>query len=51
MTRGRFATKNFQDLIVGTAKFENKIAEFVAAGGKRLDDQEMKSDLNAILPI
>ena len=48
--RTRFAIKNLEDVIVGIARFENKIAEFVAAGGKRPEDQELKSDLNAILP-
>ena len=46
--RTRFAIKNLEDVIVGIARFENKIAEFVAARGKRPGDQELKSDLNAI---
>ena len=50
MIRGRFVIKNLEDVVVAIAKFENKISEVVAAGGKRPDDQEMKSDLNAILP-
>ena len=50
MIRGRFVTKNREDIVIGIAKFENKIAEFVAAGDKMPDDQEMKSDLNAIVP-
>ena len=47
--RGRFVIKNLEDVIIGIAKFENKITEFADAGGKRPDDQEMKSDLNATL--
>ena len=39
MIRGRFVIKNLEDVVVGIAKFENKISEFVAAGGKRPDDQ------------
>ena len=35
--------------MIGIAKFENKIDEFVAAGGDRPDDQAMNRDLNAIL--
>ena len=50
MIRGRFVIKNLEDVVIGIAEFENKIAEFVEAGGKRPDDQEMKSDLNFILP-
>ena len=50
MIRGCFVIKSLEEAVVGTAKFENQIAEFGDAGGKRPDDQEMKSDLNATLP-
>ena len=50
MIRGRFVIKCLESVLIGVAKSENKIDEFVAAGGNRPDDQEMKSDLNAILP-
>ena len=50
MIRGRFVIKSLDDVITGIARFDNKIEEFVAAGGPRPDDAEMKSDLNAILP-
>ena len=34
MIRGRFVIKSLEEVVVGIAKFENKISEFVAAGGK-----------------
>ena len=49
--RGKFVIKNLEEVVIGIAKFENKLDEYVAAGGTRPDDHEMKSDLNAILPI
>ena len=42
--------KNLETLNVGIAEFENKINEYVEAGGRRPDDEEMKADLLAILP-
>ena len=36
--------KSLEEVVVGIAKFENKISEFVAAGGKRPDDQETPWD-------
>ena len=42
--------KNLEGVAVGVAAFENKIQEFVEAGGRQPPDEEMKSDLNAILP-
>ena len=50
MIRVRFVIKSLGEVVVGTAGSENKIDEFVAAGGNRPDDREMKSDLDAILP-
>jgi hypothetical protein len=50
MIRGRYVIKSLEEVVVGIAKSESKIQEFVDAGGKRPDDQEMKSDLSAILP-
>ena len=48
--RSRYLIKSLEEVVVGIAKFENEIQEFVDAGGKRPEYQEMKSDLNAILP-
>ncbi len=42
--------KNLEAVTVGMAEFENKIREYVEAGGKKFDDSDMKSDLLAILP-
>ena len=50
MIRGRFVIKSLEEVIIGIAKLENKIDEYVEAGGTRPGDQEMKSDLNAALP-
>ena len=47
---GLLVIKPFEEVIIGIAQFENKIDEYIDAGGTRLDDQEMKSDLNTILP-
>ena len=35
---------------MGVAEYENKINDFVEAGGRRPPEDELKSDLNAILP-
>ena len=35
MIRGRFVIKGLEEVVVGIAKFENKISEFVAAGRKK----------------
>ena len=45
-----FTIKNLEAVTIGIAAFENKIREYVEAGGRALPQDEMKSDLNAILP-
>ena len=45
-----FPIKNLEGVAVGVAAFENKVREFVEAGGRQPPEDEMKSDLNAILP-
>ena len=42
--------KNLEGVAIGLAEFENKIHEYVEAGGKPYDDGELKSDVLAILP-
>ena len=42
--------KSLEEVVIGIAKFENKIDEYIAAGGVRPSDADMESDLNAILP-
>ena len=42
--------KKLEHVTVGIAEFENKINEYVKAGGRPVPQEEMKSDLNAILP-
>ena len=42
--------KNVEHVAVGIAEFENKIREYEAAGGKKVDDDEKKNDLLKILP-
>ena len=41
--------KNLEGVAVGVAAFENKIQEFVEAGGRQTPDEQMKFDFNAIL--
>ena len=45
-----YPIRNFESVTVGVAAFENKIKEYVEAGGRKPPPDEMKSDLNAILP-
>ena len=45
-----FPIKNLEGVTVGIASFENKIKEFIDAGGRPPSDEEMKSDLNFLLP-
>ena len=45
-----FPIKNLEGVTVGVAAFENKVREFVEAGGRQPTEEEMKSDLNALLP-
>ena len=45
-----FPIKNLEGVTVGIASFENKIKEYIEAGGRPPPHDEMKSDLNAILP-
>ena len=45
-----FPIKNLEAVTIGIAAFENKIRDYVEAGGRALPQDEMKSDLNAILP-
>ena len=42
--------KNLEGVALGIAEFENKITEYIEAGGRELEDEEMKADLLAILP-
>ncbi len=42
--------KSLENVALGIAEFENKIAEYVEAGGRPLEPDEMKADLLAILP-
>ena len=42
--------RNLEGITVGIAEFENKIDEYVEAGGRRPEPSEMKADLLAILP-
>ena len=42
--------KSLENVSLGIAEFENKINEYVEAGGKRPDEAEMKTDLLAMLP-
>ena len=42
--------RNLEGITVGIAEFENKIDEYVEAGGRRPEPAEMKADLLAILP-
>ena len=50
MIRCRVVTNFSEGVLVGIAKSGEQIGEFGAAGGNRPDNQEMKADLNAILP-
>ena len=45
-----YPIRNLEGVTVGVAAFENKIKEYVEAGGRKPPEDEMKSDLNAILP-
>ena len=45
-----YPIKTLEAVTVGVAEYENKINDFVEAGGRRPPDDELKSDLNAILP-
>ena len=40
-----------EDVSNGILKFENNISEYVAAGGERPNDKEMKNDLLETLPL
>ena len=42
--------RNLEGVTIGMAEFENKITEYVQAGGNRPSKEDMKSDLLAILP-
>ena len=42
--------KTLEGISVGVAQFDNKVQEFVDAGGRRPDSEELKFDLNALLP-
>ena len=42
--------KNLENVAVGIAEFENKLNEYVEAGGPEMKDEEKKADLLAILP-
>ena len=46
-----YPIRNLEGVTVGVAAFENKIKEYVEAGGRKPPEDEMKSDLNAILPV
>ena len=35
---------------MGIANYDNKIRDYVGAGGRQPPEDELKSDLNAILP-
>ena len=45
-----YPIKTLEAVTVGVAEYENKINDFVEAGGRRPPEDELKSDLNAILP-
>ena len=45
-----YPVKTLEAVTVGVAEYENKINDFVEAGGRRPPEDELKSDLNAILP-
>ena len=45
-----YPIKILEAVTVGVAEYENKINDFVEAGGRRPPEDELKSDLNAILP-
>ena len=45
-----FPIKNLESVTIGIASFENKIKDYIEAGGRAPPQDEMKSDLNAILP-
>ena len=42
--------KSLEAVAIGIAEFENKINEYIEAGGRVMEDDEMKADLLAILP-
>jgi hypothetical protein len=42
--------KNLEGVTVGITEFDNKVRDYVEAGGKAADDEERKNDLLAILP-
>ena len=42
--------KSLEDVTIGIAGFENTVLDYVSAGGVQPGQDEMKSDLNAILP-
>ena len=44
-----YPIRNLEGVTVEVTAFENKIKEYVEAGGRKPPDDEMKSDLNAIL--
>ena len=44
-----YPIRNLEGVTVEVTAFENKIQEYVEAGGRKPPDDEMKSDLNAIL--
>ena len=44
---GFIEIRNLESITVGVAEFENKINEFVQAGGRQPPQDEMKSDLDA----
>ena len=45
-----YPIKTLEAVTVGVAEYDNKINDFVEAGGRRPPEDELKSDLNAILP-
>ena len=45
-----YPIKTLEAVTVGVAEYENKINDFVEAGGRRPPEDELKSVLNAILP-
>ena len=45
-----YPIKSLEGVTVGVAEYENRVRDYVEAGGRQPPEDEMKSDLNAILP-
>ena len=45
-----YPIKTLEGVTVGVAEYENRVRDYVEAGGRQPPEDEMKSDLNALLP-